>query len=140
MLFVVLLVLYFSSIFGKENEFTTFKDSLHNEFGIMDSENVPCFNLRFRAKLYNLNLNGSDIASEIADLTAESTSLSGYCATPKDKKKESKLVGVWTVGKRKKRLEFQFQEAFVRTLGQSIDELRWQLYQVAYTERFNGKI
>lgn len=46
-------------------QYSSFQDPVYEEFGLVDSNNVPCLLLKFRAKIYNFNLNNTDIATEV---------------------------------------------------------------------------
>lgn len=62
--FVVLLLLSRGDCAGK---FRSFQDPVYGEFGLVDESNVPCMRMKFGVKMYNFNLNDTDIAMEVGD-------------------------------------------------------------------------
>ncbi|KAI6213579.1 hypothetical protein M3Y94_00166600 [Aphelenchoides besseyi] len=122
-----------------KTQFESFQNPSTNDFGLVNDQNEPCLVLRFHARLYNFNLNGTDIATELADFTLKDVRLSGYCALHNEVRKHAQLQADWSTGGRRKLLRFEFRESFVRVFGQQVDELRWQLHRVTYVERYNGK-
>ncbi|CAD5224102.1 unnamed protein product [Bursaphelenchus okinawaensis] len=134
----VLFVL-FNITFVLCNHFKPFIDSGTQQFGLINHEEKACLVLKFDLKLYNFNLNGSDIATETLNLLSSKVRLSGYCALHNEVTKSSELVAKWDSGERKKQIRFLFREAFVRVLGQPVDQLRWQLQDVTYTEKFKSR-
>ena len=46
-------------------EYESFQDPIHEEFGLVNSKHDPCLFLKFHAKIYNFNLNGTDISTEV---------------------------------------------------------------------------
>jgi hypothetical protein len=133
------LFLLLSINFSKQEEFfEAFQSPSSGEFGLVDDQNVRCLVLRFHAKLYNFNLNGTDIVSSLADFTLKDVRLSGFCALHNEVRKMSQLQADWSTGGRLKTIRFEFRETFVRTIGQQVDELRWQLHKMAYIEKFGG--
>ncbi|KAI6186618.1 hypothetical protein M3Y98_00152200 [Aphelenchoides besseyi] len=122
-----------------KTQFESFQNPSTNDFGLVNDQNEPCLVLRFHARLYNFNLNGTDIATELADFTLKDVRLSGYCALHNEVRKHAQLQADWSTAGRRKMLRFEFRESFVRVFGQQVDELRWQLHRITYVERYNGK-
>lgn len=52
-------------------KYSSFQDPAYEAFGLVDANNVPCLFLRFRAKIYNFNLNDTIIATEVFDIMLE---------------------------------------------------------------------
>lgn len=48
-----------------KHTYTPFQDPIYGDFGLRDEEKAVCLYLKFQAKMYNFNLNGTDIASEV---------------------------------------------------------------------------
>lgn len=119
--------------------FEAFQNPGNGEFGLVDEDNVPCLVLRFQAQAYNLNLNGTSIATKLADFTHQDVKLSGYCALHNEIRKQSQIQAEWSSNGRRKTLKLEFREAFVRSFGQQVDELRWQLHRVTYTEKLESR-
>lgn len=67
MLWSLLIVSFilFANAYSKQY-FEVFQNPSTGEFGVTDENDVPCLILRFHAKLYNFNLNSTDIATEIS--------------------------------------------------------------------------
>jgi hypothetical protein len=131
-------ILFVSNVEASKHYFEAFQSPSSGEFGLADDQSDPCLVLRFHAQLYNFNLNGTDIATELADFTLKDVRLSGYCALHNEVRKQSQLQADWSTSGRRKTLRFEFREAFVRSFSQQVDELRWQLHRVVYIEKFNG--
>uniref|UniRef100_A0A914C1Z8 Uncharacterized protein n=1 Tax=Acrobeloides nanus TaxID=290746 RepID=A0A914C1Z8_9BILA len=129
-----------SSSKSSKHTYTSFQDPIYGDFGLRDEQNAICLYLKFHAKLYNFNLNGTDIASELADLTSPHVNITGRCALSNELRKSSQIQAVWKVHDRRKLLYFKFEENFVKTLSHQVDELRWQLKKVVYTESFGSKL
>lgn len=45
--------------------YSSFQDPVYEEFGLVDLDNKPCLLLKFHAKIYNFNLNNTDIFTEV---------------------------------------------------------------------------
>jgi hypothetical protein len=127
------LIILTCGVIGNSVTYKPFQDPVYGEFGLKTDKDVPCLSLRFGLKLYNYNLNGSDIASELTDLTSKRVKLKGICVSKDDKERNSKLEAVWSVGQRQKALQFLFQS----TIGtaQANQEVRWKLRKVVYHEK-----
>lgn len=119
--------------------FEAFQNPSNGEFGLVDEDNNPCLVLKFHARLYNFNLNSTDIATELADFTLNDVRLAGFCALHNEVSKRAQVQADWSTRGRRKTLLFEFREAFVHSFGQQVDELRWQLHRVVYVEKYSGK-
>ncbi|KAI6189885.1 hypothetical protein M3Y97_00056600 [Aphelenchoides bicaudatus] len=137
--FLISSLLVITQVCASKVYFEAFQNPSNGEFGLVDEDNSPCMVLKFHARLYNFNLNSSDIATEMADFTLSDVRLSGFCALHNEVRKQSQVQADWSTKGRRKTLKFEFREAFVRTFGQQVDELRWQLHKLTYIERFSGK-
>ncbi|KAE9551066.1 hypothetical protein FO519_005733 [Halicephalobus sp. NKZ332] len=115
--------------------FRPFQDGTYGDFGLKDEEDRICLFLKFRARIYNFNLDGTDISLELADLSDPKVTLSGYCALPNEVKKISFIEAKWTQNYRKKSLKLSFAEKYEERKP-SVLELRWQLAKVIYEEVF----
>ncbi|VDK30486.1 unnamed protein product [Gongylonema pulchrum] len=72
----------------------------------------------------------------VPDLTSSKVKLSGHCAN-----NESKVLlrASWKNEGRKKQLNMRFTTAYVRNLVSQLEELRWQMQTVSYTESYSGQ-
>lgn len=54
-------------LFNLNEAYHSFQDTVYKEFGLVDEKNNNnlCLYLKFNAKLYNFNLNNTDIAFEV---------------------------------------------------------------------------
>jgi hypothetical protein len=139
MLLELFLLIFATNAYCATHYFEAFQNPATGEFGLVNEDNVPCLVLRFHAQLYNFNLNGTDIATELADFTMKDVRLSGFCALHNEIKKQSQLQADWSANGRRKMLRFEFREAFVRSFSQQVDELRWKLSHITYVEKFHCK-
>lgn len=85
----------------------------NGEFGLVDEENSPCLVLKFHARLYNFNLNSTDIATELADFTLSDVRLAGFCALHNEVSKRAQVQADWSTRGRRKTLLFEFREVSV---------------------------
>ncbi|VDM50082.1 unnamed protein product [Toxocara canis] len=108
------------------------------EFGLAERNGATCLLLKFSANLYNLNLNGTNIVTQVPKISSPEVKLSGYCALHDSKKNSAQLLIKWKTEGRKKSLKLYFDTANVKTLIKQLEELRWQLENVTYTETYNG--
>uniref|UniRef100_A0A915CL51 Uncharacterized protein n=1 Tax=Ditylenchus dipsaci TaxID=166011 RepID=A0A915CL51_9BILA len=97
--------------------------------------------MKFHAKLYNFNLNGTDIGTEAADFTSDSVKLHGFCALHNEIKKNAQLQASWKSNERRRTLKFMFKEGYLEATVSThqAQELRWLLDKVVYSEHFNGR-
>lgn len=60
------LLIYFILI-QKIKTYESFQNPSYGEFGLIDenNQNKPCLYLKFNAKIYNFNLNNTNIKSEV---------------------------------------------------------------------------
>ncbi|KAI1711782.1 UNC-46 protein [Ditylenchus destructor] len=120
----------------------SFQDSDYGEFGLVDeSNNRPCLYLKFHAKLYNFNLNGTTIGTELADFTSSSVKLHGFCALHNEVRKHAQIQASWNAGERRRVLKFVFREGYLNPSSSrhQAEELRWLLERLVYSEHFKGK-
>lgn len=63
----LLLCFYFCDVHSQS--YHSFQDADYGEFGLVDEENHDqrCLLLKFHAKLYNFNLNGTSIETEVGN-------------------------------------------------------------------------
>lgn len=47
---------------------------------------------------------------------------------------------MWKINERRKTIKFKFHERFVKRSSHQADELRWELYDLMYSEKFKGFI
>uniref|UniRef100_A0A0M3HXJ1 Fn3_like domain-containing protein n=1 Tax=Ascaris lumbricoides TaxID=6252 RepID=A0A0M3HXJ1_ASCLU len=109
------------------------------EFGLAQKNGITCLLLKFSAKLYNLNLNGTNIVSEIPKISSSNVKINGYCALNDSKKNAAYLQIKWNTEDRKKSLKLYFVTANVKTLVKQLEELRWLMSNVTYTESYSGQ-
>uniref|UniRef100_A0A915PG41 Uncharacterized protein n=1 Tax=Setaria digitata TaxID=48799 RepID=A0A915PG41_9BILA len=106
------------------------------EFGLRDQYGIPCLLLKFSAQLYNFNLNGTNIATEIPELTSSKVKLSGHCANNSTNNNRAQLRASWKKEGRRKQLDMSFGTAYVKDPINNLEELRWQLQAVSYSESY----
>ena len=144
MLFVLLdfllFLINFSYTEAAEQQFKPFQDPVYGDFGLRDSKDRVCLFLKFRARIYNFNLNGTDIALELADLSDNSVTLNGFCALANEVTKHSFIEARWKQNFRKKALKLTFVEKYEELRQHSLLELRWQLTKVVYEEIYDSKL
>uniref|UniRef100_A0AC34GNQ6 Uncharacterized protein n=1 Tax=Panagrolaimus sp. ES5 TaxID=591445 RepID=A0AC34GNQ6_9BILA len=110
---------------------------MYGDFGLRDSKDRVCLFLKFKAKIYNFNLNGTDIALELADLSDTSVALNGFCALANEVTKHSFIEARWKQNFRKKALKLTFVEKYEELRQSSLLQLRWQLTKVVYEEIYD---
>ena len=139
-LFTFILISLLSSFVDStvRHVFRPFQDETYGDFGLRDEDDRICLFLKFRARIYNFNLNGTDISLELADLSNQTVALSGYCALPNEVKKISFIEAKWTQNYRRKALKLSFAQKYEERQA-SVLELRWQLVKVVYEEAFESK-
>lgn len=139
MLLFIFILTFLSSFVDStvRHVFRPFQDETYGDFGLKDEEDRICLFLKFRARIYNFNLNETDIALELADLYDKNVTLSGYCALPNEVKKTSFIEATWTQNGRRKSLKLSFSEKYEERQA-SILELRWQLVKVVYEEKLES--
>uniref|UniRef100_A0A7E4VT93 Uncharacterized protein n=1 Tax=Panagrellus redivivus TaxID=6233 RepID=A0A7E4VT93_PANRE len=123
----------FLSVGAENPEYRPFQDPVYGDFGLLDSEGHPCLYLKLRARIYNFNLNSSDIALELADLSNNTVAIAGFCALHNEVTKHSFIEARWNQNYRLKTLKLSFVERY-EEMQPSILELRWQLAKVVYEE------
>uniref|UniRef100_A0A914YCY7 Uncharacterized protein n=1 Tax=Panagrolaimus superbus TaxID=310955 RepID=A0A914YCY7_9BILA len=129
---------FLNKSFAAEEQFTAFQDPMYGDFGLRDSKDRVCLFLKFKAKIYNFNLNGTDIALELADLSDTSVSLNGFCALTNEVTKHSFIEARWKQNFRKKALKLTFVEKYEELRQSSLLQLRWQLTKVVYEEIYDN--
>ncbi|KAL3985552.1 putative integral membrane protein [Acanthocheilonema viteae] len=113
------------------------KNTESGEFGLKDQYGIPCLLLKFSAQLYNFNLNGTHITTEIPELTSRKVKLSGYCAGGDANSSKAEFKASWKRQGRKKQLTMSFGTAYVKDPVNQLEVLRWQLKMVSYSETYS---
>ncbi|CAG9536091.1 unnamed protein product [Cercopithifilaria johnstoni] len=113
------------------------KNTESGEFGLKDQYGIPCLLLKFSAQLYNLNLNGTHIATEVPKLTSPKVKLSGYCAGGDTNNSKAEFKASWKKQGRRKQLTMSFGTAYVKDPVNQLEVLRWQLKMVFYSESYS---
>ncbi|VDN05778.1 unnamed protein product [Thelazia callipaeda] len=139
-----ILILYIVSV--RCDHYFPLKIAESGEFGLKNEYGLPCLLLKFSAHLLNLNLNGSNVATEnhfitgielhiqVPDFTSPKVKLSGNCAGNDTKHNKVMFSASWKKQGRKKRITFYFGTGYVRNLVNQLEELRWKLNIVVYSE------
>jgi len=125
------------------NKFESFQDPVQGDFGLFDETmDTPCLVMRFNARLYNFNMNNTDLATEqVVDFTSSSiANLVGFCALHNEVRKQSQIQASWmSSDQRRKRLKLVFRENLIKPASHQAEELRWRLEKVDYSESFQGQ-
>ncbi|KAM3716961.1 Cilia- and flagella-associated protein [Dirofilaria immitis] len=124
-----LIVIAFSDYFPLQN-------AKNGEFGLKDQYGIPCLLLKFSAQLYNFNLNSTHIATKIPELTSPKVKLSGNCAGYDTNNSEIQFKANWKKQGRKKQLIMSFGTAYMKNPVNQLEEFRWQLKTVSYSESY----
>ncbi|VIO98733.1 Uncharacterized protein BM_BM1949 [Brugia malayi] len=114
------------------------KNTESGEFGLKDKYGMPCLLLKFSAQLYNFNLNGTNIAAKVPELTSPEVKLSGYCGGSDDTNNSKvEFKASWKKEGRRKQLILSFGTAYVEDPVNHLKMLRWQLKMVTYSESYS---
>ncbi|VDN82333.1 unnamed protein product [Brugia pahangi] len=114
------------------------KNTESGEFGLKDKYGMPCLLLKFSAQLYNFNLNGTNIAAKVPELTSPEVKLSGYCGSSDDiNNSKVEFKASWKREGRRKQLILSFGTAYVEDPVNHLKMLRWQLKMVTYSESYS---
>uniref|UniRef100_A0A8R1XZG8 Uncharacterized protein n=1 Tax=Onchocerca volvulus TaxID=6282 RepID=A0A8R1XZG8_ONCVO len=118
-------------------DYFPYQDAESGEFGLKDQYDMPCLLLKFSAQLYNFNLNTTNIVTEIPELTSPKVKLNGHCAGRNTKNSNPQFQASWKKHGRRKQLTMSFGKAYVKNPVNQLEELRWQLKMISYSESYS---
>ncbi|CAI4223422.1 unnamed protein product [Auanema sp. JU1783] len=114
--------------------YTSFVDVDTNQIGLTNDKGRICIALAFKVGVFNLNIKESNNFIPF-DLLSDETIIGGRCS--KDFKTDPILTAIIVHESRKRKLKFYFgtKNVYVK----QIEELRWQLRKVVYTESYEDR-
>ncbi|VDK74399.1 unnamed protein product [Litomosoides sigmodontis] len=118
-------------------DYIPLKNTESGEFGLKNQYGMPCLLLKFSAQLYNFNLNGTHIVTEVPELTSPKVKLSGYCAGSDANNSKAEFKASWKNRGRRRQLTMSFGTAYVEDPVNHLKVLQWQLKTVSYSESYS---